>query len=72
MKHKDTQKWQIPVGIESENPVLTKLPESGLFFLPNKRPIEDLIPFFLGAFVKRVLAAIGTAKPKAFWLERGR
>lgn len=57
---------------ESNTCTLTELPKSGFFFFTKQTSYWRLDSLLLGGFVKRVLAAIGTAKPKAFWLKGGR
>lgn len=67
----DTQKWLQRVAVESQTRILTELPKPSFFFFTKQTSYRRLDSLLLGGLVKRVLAAVGTAKPKAVWLQGG-
>lgn len=65
MKNMDTQKWPKWVAVESPtHAYLRSCPSRAFSFLPNKRPIEDLIPFFLGALWRESWLLLALPSPR--------
>lgn len=56
---------------ESQTRILTELPKPSFFFFPKQTSYRRLDSLLLGGLVKGVLAAVGTAEPKAVRLQGG-